>query len=101
MKGVWGKLFSKSFPHKKIPYPLPSKLAKVAFGAVGIDCVVGSDLADGNEISNVAVAEHARRKMRDEVIGIPNDEKLLPSLCDGERYTAVEHARTPKSKAEE
>lgn len=98
---VWerGKLFLKEFP---LSQDLPSsQLSQIALRSVGVDGVIESVFADGDEIADVAIAERAGWKVSDEIVEVADNEKMLPSLCDGDRNTTVDHARAAESKADE
>ena len=77
------------------------QLPQIAFGAVRVDGVVTVLFTNGDEISDVCVAKHAWRQMRDDIVKIPHDEKLLPALGDLPWQISVDDARTTESNADD
>ena len=55
----------------------------------------------GDEIAHVTKARGSRRKMRDKVVKIADDVKMLPPQGDLVRNAPMQHARTAKAKTKE
>ena len=54
-----------------------------------------------DEIAHVTKARGSRRKMRDKVVKIADNVKMIPPQGDLGRNAPMQHARTSKAKAEE